>query len=54
VKLDPDGKDAELFLAPGARGNGAVYTEHHKAIHILRKVFMRVGAKLDWLVLKLH
>jgi len=54
VKLDPDGKDAELFLAPGARGNGAVYTEHHGAIHILRKVFMRVGAKLDWLVLKLH
>jgi multidrug resistance efflux pump len=54
VKLDPDGKDAELFLAPGARGNGAVYTEHEKAIQILRKVFMRVGAKLDWLVLKLH
>jgi multidrug resistance efflux pump len=54
VKLLPDGKDADLFLAPGARGNGAVYTEHGKAIHILRKVFMRVGAKLDWLVLKLH
>jgi multidrug resistance efflux pump len=54
VKLDPDGKDADLFLAPGARGNGAVYTEHEKPIQILRKVFMRVGAKLDWLVLKLH
>jgi len=54
VKLNPDGKSAELFLAPGARGNGAVYSEHHKMIHILRKVFMRVGAKLDWLVLKLH
>jgi multidrug resistance efflux pump len=54
VKLDPDGKDADLFLAPGARGIGAVYTEHHKAIHILRKVFIRVSAKLDWLVLKLH
>jgi hypothetical protein len=54
VKLDPDGKDADLFLAPGARGNGAVYTEHHRAIHILRKVFLRVSAKLDWLVLKLH
>jgi multidrug resistance efflux pump len=54
VKLLPDGKDADLFLAPGARGNGAVYTEHEKPIQILRKVFMRVGAKLDWLVLKLH
>jgi multidrug resistance efflux pump len=54
VKLKPDGKDADLFLAPGARGNGAIYTEHGKAIHILRKVFMRVGSKLDWLVLKLH
>jgi multidrug resistance efflux pump len=54
VKLRPLGKDAELFLAPGARGNGAVYTNSGHAIHILRKVFMRVGAKLDWLVLKLH
>jgi multidrug resistance efflux pump len=54
VKLDPDGKDADLFLAPGARGHGAVYTEHGKMIHIVRKVILRVGAKLDWLVLKLH
>jgi multidrug resistance efflux pump len=54
VKLRPVGGDAELFLAPGARGNGAVYTHHGEMIHILRKVFMRVGAKLDWLVLKLH
>jgi multidrug resistance efflux pump len=54
IKLRPVGEDAELFLAPGARGNGAVYTNSGHAIHILRKVFMRVGAKLDWLVLKLH
>jgi len=54
VKFMPAARDADLFLAPGARGNGAVYTNHGKAIHILRKVFMRVGAKLDWLVLKLH
>ncbi len=54
VKLKPTGEDAELFLAPGARGNGAVYTNKGEMIHILRKVFMRVGAKLDWLVLKLH
>jgi multidrug resistance efflux pump len=54
VKLRPVGEDAELFLAPGARGNGAVYTNSGHAIHILRKVFMRVGAKLDWLIVKLH
>jgi multidrug resistance efflux pump len=54
VKLKPMGKDADLFLAPGARGNGAVYTNHGAMIHIIRKVIIRVGAKLDWLVLKLH
>ena len=54
VKLRPVGADAELFLAPGARGNGAVYTNSGHMIHIIRKVIMRVGAKLDWLVLKLH
>jgi multidrug resistance efflux pump len=54
VKLMPAAKDAELFLAPGARGSGAVYTNSGKPIHILRKVIVRVGAKLDWLVLKLH
>jgi multidrug resistance efflux pump len=54
VKLRPVGKDAELFLAPGARGNGAVYTNSGEMIHIVRKVIVRVGAKLDWLVLKLH
>ena len=30
VKLRPVGEDAELFLAPGARGNGAVYTEQRR------------------------
>ena len=54
VKLRPVGTDAELFLAPGARGNGAIYTNHGEMIHIIRKVILRVGAKLDWLVLKLH
>jgi multidrug resistance efflux pump len=54
VKLRPVGEDAELFLAPGARGIGAVYTNSGAMIHILRKVFLRVSSKLDWLVLKLH
>ena len=46
--------DKTLFLAAGARGVGAIYTEYAEVIHIVRKVIMRVGAKLDWLILKLH
>ena len=54
VRLLLTGKDEELFLAAGAHGNGAIYTDSGKAIHILRKVFLRVSSKLDWLILKLH
>jgi len=46
--------DKGIFLAAGARGVGAIYTEYAEMIHIVRKVIMRVGAKLDWLILKLH
>jgi multidrug resistance efflux pump len=54
VRLLPDGKDQDLFLAAGAHGAGAVYTDSGHMIHIIRKVIVRVGAKLDWLILKLH
>jgi len=54
VRLLPDGKDQELFLAAGAHGAGAVYTDSGHAIQILRKVLVRVSSKLDWLILKLH
>jgi multidrug resistance efflux pump len=54
VRLVLAPKDRQLFLAAGARGGGAVYTEHGKMIHIVRKVFLRVSAKLDWFVWKLH
>ncbi len=54
VRLLPDKKDIDLFMASGAAGNGAVYTDSGAAIHILRKILIRVGAKLDWLILKLH
>ena len=50
----PAAEDKDIFLAAGAKGAGAVYTESGHAIHILRKVIVRVGAKLDWLILKLH
>ena len=54
VRLVLAPKDRDLFLAAGARGAGAIYTEHGKIIHIIRKVFVRVSAKLDWFVWKLH
>jgi len=54
VKLSLDGKDKDLFLAAGAVGHGAIYTEHVEMIQILRKIFLRVSTKLDWLILKLH
>ncbi len=54
VRLIPDGQDKDLFLAAGAHGAGAIYTDSGQMIHILRKVIVRVGAKLDWLILKLH
>lgn len=54
VKLIVDEKDRELFLAAGADGQGAIYTEHVAAIHILRMVILRVGAITNYLVLKLH
>jgi len=54
VKLTVDPKQAGIFFPAGAVGHGAVYTNHAAMIHILRKIILRVGAKLDWLVLKLH
>src|SRR5438105_2164125 len=54
VRLVLAPKDRGLFLAAGARGGGAIYTEHGKMIHIVRKVFVRVSAKFDWFVWKLH
>src|SRR5882672_393754 len=42
VRLLPEGKDKDLFLAAGAHGAGAVYTDSGHMIHILRKVLVRV------------
>ena len=47
VRLLPDAKDKDIFLAAGAHGAGAVYTDSGHAIQILRKVIVRIGAKLE-------
>ena len=54
VKLDVEPRDKELFLAAGAVGHAAIYTEHVEAIHIIRKIILRVGSITNYLVLKLH
>jgi multidrug resistance efflux pump len=54
VRLLVEPRDKEIFLATGAVGGGAIYTEHGKIIHIVRKVFVRVSTKMDWFVWKLH
>ena len=54
VKLKVDARHKDLFLAQGARGDAAIYTDHLEFLHILRKVILRIGTKLDYLILKLH
>jgi multidrug resistance efflux pump len=54
VKFDLAEKDQEALLAAGAAGGAAIYTERLAAIHIIRKVIIRVGAYTDYLILKLH
>lgn len=54
VRLLTDRGDEDLFLASGAMGAGAIYTDAGAPIHILRKVVLRIGTKIDWLILKFH
>jgi multidrug resistance efflux pump len=54
VKFDVDPKDKEVFLAAGAAGAAAIYTEHLEAVHIIRKVIIRVGSYLNYVIPKLH
>ena len=54
VRLMLDGKDRDTFMASGARGQGAIYTDYVELLHVIRRVFLRVSTKLDWLILKLH
>jgi hypothetical protein len=54
VKFDIADKDKQLFLAAGAAGDAAIYTDSLHAVHIIRKVILRVGSYLNYLILKLH
>jgi multidrug resistance efflux pump len=54
VKLNVEPRDKDLFLAAGAAGHAAIYTDNAHAIHILRMVILRIGSITDYLILKLH
>jgi multidrug resistance efflux pump len=52
VKLVVAEHDRALFLAAGARGSAAIYTEHLALVHIIRKVLIRVASYLDYIIIK--
>ena len=54
VRLAMDDRHAELLLPAGAVGEGAVYTDHLAFLHIIRKVMLRIGTKLNYIIPKLH
>jgi multidrug resistance efflux pump len=54
VKFNVADRDRELFLAAGAVGDAAIYTQHLAFLHVIRKVILRVGSYLNYLILKLH
>ena len=54
VKFNIAPKDKELLVAAGAAGDAAIYTQRLHAIHIIRKVILRVGAYINYIILKLH
>jgi multidrug resistance efflux pump len=53
VKLRIDPEDA-ADLPMGARGESAIYTDHLTALHMVRKVIIRVKTKINYLVFKLE
>lgn len=52
VKLVVGKESHDLFLAAGARGSAAIYTEHLGMVHIIRKVLLRVSSYLDYIIIK--
>lgn len=52
VKVEIAERDRPLFLAAGARGSAAIYTEHLSMVHIIRKVLLRVSSYLDYIIIK--
>ncbi len=47
-------EDPEIILTTGARGDAALYSQHIKPLHIIRKVMIRINSKLNYIIPKLH
>lgn len=54
MKLDVDEKYRDSFFAAGASGEAAIYTNRLAVLHVIRMVILRVGAKLNYIIPKLH
>jgi len=52
VKLEVAKSDSAVFLAAGARGSAAIFTEHLTLVHIIRKVLLRVSSYFDYIIIK--
>jgi len=52
AKLVVSDNEKSLFMAAGARGSAAIYTEHFALVHIIRKVLLRVASYLDYIIIK--
>jgi multidrug resistance efflux pump len=52
VKVVVEERDKDVFMAAGARGAAAIYTEHLTLVHIVRKVLLRVASYLDYIIIK--
>jgi multidrug resistance efflux pump len=52
VKLVVGDHDRAVFMAAGARGSAALYTEHLALVHIVRKVLIRVASYFDYIIIK--
>jgi multidrug resistance efflux pump len=52
VKLIMHQKHESELIAAGAIGNGAIYTEHLKPLHLIRKTMVRVSSKLYYIIPK--
>ncbi len=49
VRLKMDDPDIEARLMPGALGEVAIYTQHTKATHLIRRVMIRMNAILNYI-----
>ena len=54
VRLNIAARDRDVFFFFNDTATTEIYTQHGHHIHIIRKVILRVGSYLNWLILKLH